>query len=295
MTLYPDILAARNLPPSALAEAARASIAHLPVQWTPVDATDPATVLAVIGAMALSVGLRRPLAWDGLALRGSIDPVAMISGCALREGAVKEQPRLHFFCDSDLVLSVSDLVLSVAPPLAAKLWAGHVSTDRIWTSCQTALCMMLHYAADRADRVGPDEEPPCKIGVDSALEPSLIDGIARWAAQQNPPQAWRQSLWSPSVTGYDASVVGDASRDGYSAAKARVLIVGAAPARELLGLIGACVVEQAGRWPTQARPQIPAIAGIPLRDRLDLDRLMLAGSDLPCEMRLSGQRGYLVA
>lgn len=149
------------------------------------------------------------------------------------------------------------LVLSLPPHEASRLWAGRVTLEKIWESSSTALAELVANGS-----------------------PELGERCER----------------SISATGYDAAIVGIADRDGFSlAAHPEIEIVGGRPAVEMYALIGAAWLEHAGRWPRPSRPQIPAIAGVPLRDRLDLDRLLIAGALLPVRYGTSGRRGYLSA
>lgn len=99
-----------------------------------------------------------------------------------------------------------------------------------------------------------------------------------------------------SATGYDNTVANIPARDGVAlSAHHDIVMTGQRPAVELYAVIGAAYVEAQGRWPQPHSPAIPRIAGVVLRDRLDLDRLMLIGDSLICRGEIVGKRSYLAS
>lgn len=254
--LYPDLDRERRLPPSVLGQHALSLASRGVPRWRP-DPTEPSDTLAVIGALVLSAAVRTPMSWDGEQLRGRC-PIGLIRRTRLQSHTVKQRERLELWVRDDRDL----LALSLPAHEASRLWAGRVTLEMIWDRAQEALGEL---ARPRAV-----EEGEVDLG-SSTL--SLV-----------------------TASGYDARIVGIAERDGFSiAAHDDIEIVGGRPGVELYALIGAAWLEHWGRWPRPSQPQIPAIGGVPLRDRLDLDRLLIVGAVLPVRHGLSGRRGYLEA
>lgn len=284
--LYPDIaMRAGDVPPSVIEAEALAWIAPLKHRWTPDhDARMPADVLAVIGALVLSAARHEPLGWDGQSLRGP-DPVALIHRLAIMHGVVKERLRVHIGWDSEIALSLP-------APEASRLWGGRVTIQTIWESNQRSLAALVGVATDLRGTLPEDAPAPLTITMATRLDAGTLRLIRPYSGQ-----GWTMDeIISPSATGYDSAIVGDALRDGFSAAAQGMRIIGARPCVELYSLIGAMYLEAQGRWPRPSRPSIPPIAGVVLRDRYDLDRhLMLCARELPVEYRMSGKRGYLEA
>lgn len=256
--LYPDLDREQRLPPSILGQHALAIASRGVPRWRP-DPSEPSDTLAVIGALVLSAAVRTPMSWDGELLRGRC-PIDLIRRTRLQSHTVKQRERIELWVRDDRDL----LALSLPAHEASRLWAGRVTLAMIWERAQQAL-------GELADPRAIDEG---EVDIGTAAVDSPI-----------------------SATGYDARIVGIAERDGFSVAAhdGAIEIVGGRPGVEMYAVIGAAWLEHQGRWPRPSEPQIPAIGGVPLRDRLDLERLLIVGGDLPVRYGLSGRRGYLEA
>lgn len=253
--LYPDLDRERRLPPSILGQHALSLASRGAPRWRP-DPSEPSDTLAVIGALVLSAAVRTPMSWDGEQLRGRC-PIGLIRRARLQTHTVKQRERLEIWLRGTRDL----LALSLPAHEASRLWAGRVTLAMIWERAQGALG---EFADPRALEEG-------EVDIGTAVDSPI------------------------SATGYDARIVGIAERDGFSVAAHDIKIVGGRPGVELYAAIGAAWLEHQGRWPRPSEPQIPAIGGVPLRDRLDLERLLIVGGDLPVRYGLSGRRGYLEA
>lgn len=142
---------------------------------------------------------------------------------------------------------------------ASKLWAGRVTLEMIWEAAQHELSCMLQ----------PPENNPLRLDV----------------AAKAPIRA----------TGYDRRIVNIAANDGFAVAAhaGRIKIVGGRPGIELYALIGASVVEAAGRWLRPSEPRIARLDGVLLRDHLDAQRWMMIGEPMAVRHNIAGYRGYL--
>jgi hypothetical protein len=168
--------------------------------------------------------------------------------------------------------------LTLPEPIAARLWAGTVTTERIWERCHRALRLML------ASRGEDDDAVP--VAVDTRLD---NDWIARVERAGIAPED-RRWCHATQVTGYDRQQgAGFAPNDHPD-----IATIGMCPARELLGLGGGAWLEHAGRWRARRAPSIPRIEGVALRDRYDLEQHILVAPDLICAYeQVTDYRGVL--
>lgn len=258
--IYADLLRGTPLPSSVLAMA-RESAERGVVRWQ-ADPREPSDALAVVGALVLSAAVKQPMSWDGSWLRGG-DPVALIVDARLTSLSVKGDARVA-------VTVRRDLALTTCEPVACRYWAGRISREMIWESCQEALRGRIFAA-----RMTPPDED------------DRVELLSLGARVRSPICA----------TGYDSAAVGIARRDGFSASAHgdRMALVGGRPGVEMYALLGALWLEDRGLWPLVSRPQIPDLSDVVLRDVLDLGRLCIRRDPLPVRHGISGMRSYLEA
>lgn len=274
-SMYPDL----NRDGSRLQASLRAEaldwITGMPVQWAArsgdvePDARrpiEPSEALAIIGALRLSalIDARQPhehrmepmYAWSGCALHGRQDPIDLILGASLQAGTVRGAPNMT------LTMNSRTIRLHHA---ASKLWAGQITPDGIWETCQNALKKMKEQAWIN----GSDASP---LPLDARTDEKITG------------------------TGYDYRLVNDPIHDGFSGAehKKKIVLVGGRPAIELYAYIGAAMVEAAGRWERVHQPLIPVLDDVPLRDWLDCERWLMVAPTMVVEYRQAAKRGYLV-
>lgn len=288
-TLYPDLHRRRDVPPSLIEREARDWVAAEPERWRPThDYSEPADVLAVIGAMVLSAAVREPLGWDGEALRGPIDPVSLIARAYCGERTIKDRDHIEIVVDDDRLI--------LPAHTASRYWAGRITLDRIWITNQVALRVVIESAeraeAERAASEQRERRTVSLVSMDERIVGQMMS--VKKAIKAATKAAGAEIGGTISVTGYDETVVSVPVRDGFAmAAHPDITMAGQRPSVELYAVIGAAYVEAQGRWPTPHRPAIPRIRGLVLRDRLDLDRLMLIGESMPFLGVLAGKRSYL--